>query len=192
MWLPLAALERNFMNFRLNTFATIFIFRLASYCAIADAPPDQPSMPPKLGESLTGVVDFAATLTGEKGKPESMIKVYIKNISTSALSLIDSSRTDQGFLFFTVDSKGGKHLLHDHDPHHGKGTRLQQIAASMESNWVEEIGPNETISRTISISTTDLALIKSRAIQCSFSIINPNTGQLYRINSSPKMLVAEP
>ncbi|MCE0524014.1 MAG: hypothetical protein LV480_13985 [Methylacidiphilales bacterium] len=157
---------------------------------VGDPLPMQSNIPANLWEPQAGVTDIAFMLTTvvENGKSKSYIKAYVKNITTSTLALVVSSRTDEGFDFFTIDSSGVKHLLHDHDPYHGQGTRIQEIAANMDSVKLQQIAPGKTILRIIIVSPDDVMRIKTSLFQLKCSIINPLTSQLYHIESSPKVL----
>jgi hypothetical protein len=188
------------MNGYFKSLVVLLILRMMLFQVFAGTSNAQPHIPASLWQSQAGVIDFAITLITleEKEKSESMIKVYIKNTSTSDQALVVSSHTDRGFTFFTIDGNGAKHLLHGHpplkEPSDGMSLqelaqlRLQEALANSGSAHLEQIAPGETIFRTIGITPADLALIKSCLIQCTFSIVNPTTSQQYPIESSPQKL----
>jgi hypothetical protein len=154
---------------------------------------------PQSWESQANLVDYAIsliTLDGEY-KSQSFIKICIKNKSNATQALVDSSTSDKGFNIFTIDSNSVKHLLHDRAPASENGSspqeRLQEQLRKMQalsgSVHLDRIAPGETISRTITLSSADLALLKGRPVRCSFSIINPQTSQSCNIESAPKVLI---
>jgi hypothetical protein len=178
---------KNIMRLQHKFFAIVLPFFLISHLLIFAVPLDQGSIQNTSWQSYAGGIDISAALAGKRGKSESIIKIYIKNTSTTLRQLIVSSKTEDGILVYIVDRDGTKYLLHDRDPSHGK-SRIDKIAASMGSVWLDQINPGEIISREISISTTDLDLLKAKSFQFNFSIRDPNVNQTYKIESATMTL----
>jgi len=181
----------------LKVLISLLVLLTAIYPLNADAPPSQ-QFPTSGWETCAGVIEFSSaivTIAG-KDKQESKIKIYIRNISTTAQALVVSSETDQGFSVFSIDTNGGNHLLHDRTVIRRKmATPQEQLQeeervalASRGSVQEEQIDPGETKSWDIGITSADLAIIKSRPLQFNFIIVHRSTGKSQNVKSSPKLL----
>lgn len=129
-------------------------------------------------QSQPNGIELALTLTTYKTKEsqKSIIKVLIKNTSSSVKEYSLFGR-DSGFQILTLDSNGVWQPLRDYNPNHGS-----------PSGGGMPIGPGQVISRTIKLSPTELAIVKTHSVKCSFTLYEPTTNLNTTVESLPQTM----
>lgn len=117
-----------------------------------------------------------------KGKS---IIVYIKNTSTTTQRIIGMGNNTFVKIFY-INENNAPTFIGDHPFYND-----ERDYSSKELGRID-IKPNAIEENQITVNTSDVSLIKTHAMICTFSIYNPTTKQKSTIKSTPKLLLETP
>jgi hypothetical protein len=166
----------------LKALAAFFAINLMISAATAD---DQPNIPKSSWEQHREGIALAITLTSQTGADdgEHAVHIYIKNTSAIDKKIIDGD-IDHGMELYYLNDSGVKVPLHNYHP-------IQSELEMIERNPKKKdvlIKPNEIVSRSVNINSSDLLLLKTHPVICRFFICDLGTNQQSTIESSPRQL----
>jgi hypothetical protein len=130
-------------------------------------------------------IALAMTLISQTGADdvEHAVHIYIKNTSTIDKKLMDGN-IDHGMEIYYLNDSGAKVPLHNYHP-------IQSELNMIEGNPKKKdviIKPNEIVSRSVNINSSDLLLFKTHPVICRFFICDLGANQQSTIESSPRRL----
>ena len=162
------------------------LLRIVSICLITIAAfhvskADQSDIPTDAWKNSSKGFTLAMILTNYvKLDPQNGgIKMYFKNTSNAVEFVADDGR-DSGIKLFYVNAQGARIPIRHHNDRFAN-----------EADPVA-IQPGETLSRTVILSSDELALITSCPVGCWVFISNQEMGGYQKIEFSPKMLISGP
>jgi hypothetical protein len=161
----------------------IFVLSFGNRIAIAQEPlTKQPNIPASSWEQHPEGIALAINLITqtETGNQESFVQVYIKNLSSASIQVIDSE-IDFGIEVYYLDGQGTEIPLHNYHPDPDESTYHRKMRHIV-------IGPSDVILRTVRLTPDELVVIKAHLSKCSFIIYDPTNKRQFAIESSPKYL----
>jgi hypothetical protein len=142
---------------------------------------DHLQIPPGAWEASSRGFSFARILTkrAENGHLNG-IELRFKNTSTKTEYIGDDGR-DGGLILYYLDAQGAKIPLR-----HCNNDRFASPGDPIA------IQPGQTLSRTVILTSDELALVKSREVGCWVLISNQETGGYQKVEFSVKTLLSVP